>query len=118
VGSSNRRNRSIGFAEADDCPDDAAAPTVGPELGRSSKPLRVSCGTESSNPFPSSGESANHGFLNCLGVIAVYDRSPATPSHRLHLLPLFLGGSRPARSAGTFRPKGVEKKSGGVLYGE
>src|SRR6516165_12774157 len=28
VGSSIRRNRSIGFAEADNCPDDTAAPTV------------------------------------------------------------------------------------------
>ena len=28
VGSSSRRNRSIGFAEADDCSDDTAAPTV------------------------------------------------------------------------------------------
>ena len=36
VGSSSRRNRSIGFAEADDCPDDSAADSpIGPKLGRS-----------------------------------------------------------------------------------
>ena len=66
VGSSIRRNRSIGFAEADNCPDDTAAPTVDRPQTRT-KPRnrylsRASCGTESSNPFPSSGKSANHRF--------------------------------------------------------
>jgi len=36
--------------------------------------VRAHRGTDRSNPLSSSGESANHGFLNCLGVIAVYDR--------------------------------------------
>jgi hypothetical protein len=44
------------FAEADDCSDDTAAPTVNrPQLGRS---LEISRGTGSSNPLPSSVESA------------------------------------------------------------
>ena len=59
-------NRYIGFAEADDCPDDTAAPTVDRPQTQT-KPRnrfvsRASCGTESSTPFPSSGESANHRF--------------------------------------------------------
>jgi hypothetical protein len=52
------------FAEADDCSDDTATPTVDrPQLGRSaeaSKPLLISRGTGSSNPFPSSSESATN----------------------------------------------------------
>jgi hypothetical protein len=59
-------NRSIGFAEADDCRDDTAAPTVDrpQNSDEASKPLAVSCGTKSSNPFLSSGESANSQFLD------------------------------------------------------
>jgi hypothetical protein len=66
-GSSSRRNSSIGLPRADDCSDDTAAPTVDrPQLGRSaeaSKPLLISRGTGSSNPFPSSGESDTNLFL-------------------------------------------------------
>src|SRR6516162_2560171 len=58
VRSSSRRNLSIDLAETD------AARIIPPRRHRSvqnsdetSKPLPVSCGTESSNPFPASGES-------------------------------------------------------------
>jgi len=62
VGSSSPRKRSIGFAEADDCSDDTAAPTVDwpPNSDEVSKLLPVSCRTESSNPVPSSGESVSN----------------------------------------------------------
>jgi hypothetical protein len=45
------------FAETDDCADDTVAPPVGLNSAKASKPLLISRGTGSSNPFPPSGES-------------------------------------------------------------
>ena len=39
--------------------------SIGPNPTEASKPLPIWRGTEISNPFPSSRESANHRFLGC-----------------------------------------------------
>ena len=56
-----RQKQLYRFAEADDRSGDFTAPTlmIGPNPTEASKPLPIRRGTEISNPFPSSGESAN-----------------------------------------------------------
>jgi len=48
------------FAEADDRSDYAAAPAINAPTRPKPKPLHIWRGTEISNPFRSSEESANH----------------------------------------------------------
>jgi hypothetical protein len=56
---SSSRNSLCQFAEADDCSDDTTARSIDPNSDGASKSLPISRGTESSNPLPSSEESAN-----------------------------------------------------------
>ena len=58
-GGSSRPQQLYQFAKADDCSDDTAARTVDrPTRTKVSNPLPIWRGTGSSNPSPSSGESA------------------------------------------------------------
>jgi hypothetical protein len=73
------------FAEADDCSDDTAGPTVDrPQLGRSLETGAYLARTGSSNPFPSGGESR---AIPIFWIIVGAD-APSTPLER---------GARPER---------------------
>jgi hypothetical protein len=62
--------KSITLPRAGKCSDETTARcSIGPVSGEASKQLPICRGTGSSNPSPSSGESANHRFLGASGEV-------------------------------------------------